>query len=244
MSPQIDPSSSSHDASAQAAAGESKGRVAFELLVIIATFLIIKGVAAQFTDFSVGPIAALIALTIAHFFLKRRGISWFDLGLARPASWLKTLAWAALIILVFMLAVAPLLGLVIFPALGLESPDISRFADLAGNLGLLLLWILLSFAVGGFVEEMLVRGFVLNRFRDLFGNIAYALPLAIVAQAALFGLAHSYQGFSGIIATGLAGLVMGIFYVVVKRSLWPLILAHGTVDSIGFIAIYFGAVPV
>ncbi len=40
--------------------------------------------------------------------------------------------------------------------------------------------------------------------------------------------------------TGAIGLVFGIAYLAVQRSLWPLILAHGLIDTIDMITHYFG----
>ena len=37
------------------------------------------------------------------------------------------------------------------------------------------------------------------------------------------------------------GLAPGTAFVIVKRSLWPTILAHGTVDTLGFVEDYLGA---
>lgn len=38
--------------------------------------------------------------------------------------------------------------------------------------------------------------------------------------------------------TGMIGVVLGTLYLVFKRNLWPLILAHALVDSLAFTAMY------
>ena len=63
--------------------------------------------------------------------------------------------------------------------------------------------------------------------------------IAIVGQAIIFGLVHAYQSPAGMIKVGLIGLVFGISYLAVKRNLWPLILAHGLIDSLDMISHYF-----
>lgn len=232
------------DMTSQPAVGGGSVAISLELLAVLVAFPISELLAAQFGEIRLGLIGTPIGLLVAHYFLRKRGIRWRDLGLRRPDSWGKTLAWTVAVIVTVFLMAGALVNAVLLPALGLKQPDFSIFNDLPGNLGLLLFWLTVSWSSGGFIEEMLARGFLLNRFRDLFHKSAYAYPLAVVAQAILFGLAHSYQGLSGFITTGVAGLVMGIYYLVGKRSLWPLILAHGTVDSIGIVAVYLGAVPV
>jgi membrane protease YdiL (CAAX protease family) len=64
--------------------------------------------------------------------------------------------------------------------------------------------------------------------------------LAIIAQAIMFGLGHSYQGLYGIVLTGAIGLVMGITYWLGGRWLLPVILAHGLVDTISITQVYLG----
>ncbi len=226
--------------SSEPATGGGKGAIVLELLAVMAAVPFFDVVAEQFGEFRLALFGTLVSLLLAHYFLKRRGLTWWDLGLRRPDSLWKTLACTvAVIVTVFL--VGGLVNGVLLPALGLELPDLSAFKNLPGNGDLLLFWLVMSWISGGVIEEMLARGFFLNRFRDLFQNSAYAFPLAAVAQAALFGLAHFYQGLSGVIATSAIGLVMGIYYLVGKRSLWPLIVAHGMVDTVGVVAIYLGA---
>ncbi|CAN0277659.1 unnamed protein product, partial [Chrysoparadoxa australica] len=55
-----------------------------------------------------------------------------------------------------------------------------------------------------------------------------------------FGYGHVYyQGLRGLIATGLIGLSLGILFLIYKRNLWPLVIAHAAVDCLGFTALYF-----
>ncbi len=89
-------------------------------------------------------------------------------------------------------------------------------------------------------EEIFFRGFLLTRFTTLFGTGRYALPLAILAQAIWFGSGHASQGVSGIIMTGAIGVVVGAFYVTrARRSLIPLIIGHGFVDTVSLTINFF-----
>jgi membrane protease YdiL (CAAX protease family) len=54
----------------------------------------------------------------------------------------------------------------------------------------------------------------------------------------LFGLAHQYQGLSGMISTGLVGLALGILFLKSRNRLWLTILTHGVYDAILITLIY------
>ena len=46
--------------------------------------------------------------------------------------------------------------------------------------------------------------------------------------------------FLGYEDSGMAGLVLGITYMLSGRNLWACILAHGFIDTFGVIALFFG----
>ncbi len=76
---------------------------------------------------------------------------------------------------------------------------------------------------------------------DLFGNESkLAWVIALVGQAVIFGLIHAYQSPVGMFKVGLIGLVFGVSYLVVGKNLWPLILAHGLIDSLDMVSHFFG----
>ena len=83
----------------------------------------------------------------------------------------------------------------------------------------------------GVCEEFLYRGFamaVLSR--------AGIVPWAVVLiSSVLFGLAHTYQGKSGIFGTTLMGLVFGIARLLLQ-SLVPVIVWHSVVDLVAGVA--------
>lgn len=58
-----------------------------------------------------------------------------------------------------------------------------------------------------------------------------------------FGLAHAYQGVTGIIDEGLAGLLLGMIYLRTGRNLMVPIIAHGVQDSVDPILIFLGKYP-
>ena len=82
----------------------------------------------------------------------------------------------------------------------------------------------------GFLEEVLMVGWLLTRLRQLRVN-----PwLAIVASALIRGMYHLYQGGGQALGNVIMGLVFG--YVWWRwRRLWPLIIAHTLMDVVAFV---------
>lgn len=79
----------------------------------------------------------------------------------------------------------------------------------------------------GFCEELLFRGFLIWAFQPDLGPW-----LASGLSAVVFGVAHAYQGVSGMVRTGLLGLAFTAI-VLVTGSLWPAILLHAVLDVMG-----------
>ena len=100
--------------------------------------------------------------------------------------------------------------------------------------------IIIAWGAAGFCEELIFRGFLLNQFARLFGGSKAGWGLAIIFQGALFGLGHYTQGLTGIIITGLIGLLFGVLYILAGRNLWCLILAHGIIDTLSLTQDYLG----
>jgi membrane protease YdiL (CAAX protease family) len=81
-----------------------------------------------------------------------------------------------------------------------------------------------------FCEEFLFRGFLLTQLNRWFHSVGWAWVVCSVA----FGLAHSYQGWSGMIRAGLLGALLA--YPVVRfGSLYPSMLAHGLIDAVALV---------
>ena len=56
----------------------------------------------------------------------------------------------------------------------------------------------------------------------------------------LFGYGHYYKGPSGIVDSGVAGLILASAYMLSGRNLWVAILAHGFIDTFGLTLAYLG----
>jgi membrane protease YdiL (CAAX protease family) len=79
----------------------------------------------------------------------------------------------------------------------------------------------------GFCEELIFRGFLMERFRRLTGS----KTLAIGLQGLAFGLAHGYQEWRMAVIV-LYGFMFGVF-ALWRKSLRPGMLAHGIQDAAG-----------
>ena len=183
-----------------------------------------------------------LVVTIAIFWVmsKIRGSTWSDFGLARPNSWGRTIligVGVTLGIVVSFVLLASLIQLV-FPV---PQQDLSRLEIMHGNLPNLILNVVAAWFTAGFLEELLWRGYLMNRLVDLQGNkTKLAWVIALVGSAIIFGLGHTYQGLGGVIKITALGLLFGAAFLTVRRNLWPLVIAHAVLDTISFVQIYFG----
>lgn len=124
-----------------------------------------------------------------------------------------------------------------------KQPDLDVFRALHGNLKWTLLAVTGAWTLAAFGEEMVYRGYLMNRVADLFNRTRRAWIISLIAVHIAFGLAHAYQGLTGIIDEGLMGLLLGIIYLRTDRNLTVPIIAHGVGDTIDFLLIFFGKYP-
>ena len=190
-----------------------------------------------------GPLVNLgLVVTIAIFWVvsKIRGSSWTDFGLARPKSWARTILMGVGVTLgvtVSFILLASLIQLV-FPV---PQQDLSRLEIMHGSLPNLILNVVAAWFTAGFLEELLWRGYLMNRLIDLQGReTKLAWAISLVGSAIIFGLGHTYQGLGGVIKITILGLLFGVAFLTTRRNLWPLIIAHALLDTLSFVQIYFG----
>jgi membrane protease YdiL (CAAX protease family) len=211
------------------------GLLALELALIAAIFW---GDAAGVVPISKTPFVLLVGWAS----LRLRGLRWRDVGFALPARWPRLvaigIAWGAgmwlLEFYVTMPALDRLLG---------YGTDLSVFNDVAGNAQVLAIYLIASWILAAFGEEMAWRGYALPRIAGLFGNGRRAWILALVLVNAAFGLAHLYQGWNGVIQAAVGGMLLGVLYLVTGRNLVAPIVAHGLGNSLDFVLMYLGLYP-
>lgn len=178
----------------------------------------------------------MLGITLVWLSLRRRGTSWDEVGLGRPRSWIRTIALGAVVAVVIFVVTQVVLRSLVLPLVG--APDSSRFAAIAGSPLLLSGGLFSVWTAAAFGEEILYRGYVMQRLAQLAGDGAWAWLGAAIAQCIVFGLIHFYQGLSGIVITGFVGLQFGLALLVVRRNLWVLIIAHGLIDTVSLVLIF------
>ncbi|HMA43257.1 MAG TPA: CPBP family glutamic-type intramembrane protease [Gemmatimonadales bacterium] len=224
-----------------ARAPSGRVRDAMEVITVLALMYAVRLLAHRLgLTFGVGAVSIVAGLALATWLLAREGESWRSLGWRRPPSIGAAAAWTIGTFLV-LIAVLPALLQPIAAALGLPPQHLERLGDLRGDLTRFLILLLpLGWGTAAFGEEMLFRGYFNTRLARAFGGGRVALAAAAVGQAALFGLVHLYLGPKGVLNAFAIGLVSAAVYAANGRNLWPLILAHGLVDTVGLTALRLG----
>jgi CAAX protease family protein len=89
--------------------------------------------------------------------------------------------------------------------------------------------LLVAFA-NGWAEEIIVVGYLLTRLEQL----GVGARAALVWSSVLRGCYHLYQGFGAGLGNVAMGLVFGYAWQRTGR-LWPLVIAHGIIDTVAFV---------
>ena len=174
--------------------------------------------------------------------LRLRGLRWKDVGFARPQSWGKAVVIgvvAGASMQVFELFVTqPLLARWLH-----KMPDLSDFNDVVGNWKLLLFYMVLLWTLGALGEEIVYRGYLMNRVAKFFHGSQKAWIFGLIAVSVIFGCAHLDQGATGMIENIWDGLLLGALYLLCGRNLATPVIAHATMDTLDFVLIYLGKYP-
>jgi membrane protease YdiL (CAAX protease family) len=89
------------------------------------------------------------------------------------------------------------------------------------------LWVLLSISAG-ISEELVFRGYLQRQLTAFTGRTS----LALILQAAVFGVAHGYQGVQACLAIALYGALFTLL-ALWRKSLRPGMIAHAWTDIAG-----------
>lgn len=119
-----------------------------------------------------------------------------------------------------------------------QQADMSNYNYLQNNIPMFLLTLFGVYIVASFGEEVIYRAFLINRMMELGLDNRTGKITAVIISAVIFGLVHYEWGPMGIVQTGFMGLVLGFFYLRLNKRLWPLILAHGYMDTILMVQLY------
>ena len=211
-----------------------------DLMAILVTLIIVKQTLLPFSFLYAGPASTFSAMVVGTLLLRRRGLSWADLGLRWPESWLKTVGLTVLAI-VMVISCMGLVGAV--ADMLLEDVRASgRFDHVEGDPLAYLVMMFLVWTHASFFEELLFRAFVINRASSFLGGGFKADVIAAVFSAVFFGYRHYYyQGMNGALTTGAVGLTFAILYLWFGRqNILPLILSHGMINSLGMTMRFLG----
>jgi membrane protease YdiL (CAAX protease family) len=181
-------------------------------------------------------------LLLAWISLRLRTVQWKQIGFTRYRTWAKTL----------LFGIAFGVGLEFFDLFGKQPlltrllgkpPDLSNFSAVRGNLKFALVAIALIWILAAFGEELVYRGYLMNRIADLGRGTRTAWIVSLFVISALFGFSHYQQGLTGIIEEGSDGLILGLLYVAFRRNLAIPIVAHGVCDTIDIALLFLGKYP-
>jgi uncharacterized protein len=181
-------------------------------------------------------------LLLAWISLRLRRVQWKQIGFTRYRTWATTL----------LLGVACGVGLEFFDLFGKQPllsrllgkpPDLSNFAAVRGNLKFALVMIGLIWILAAFGEELVYRGYLMNRVADLGHGTRAAWIVSLVLISALFGFSHYQQGITGIVEEGSDGLILGLIYLACRRNLAIPIVAHGVCDTIDIALLFLCKYP-
>jgi uncharacterized protein len=124
-----------------------------------------------------------------------------------------------------------------------KPPDLDDFRILTGNLKITLLAIALAWTLAAFGEELVYRGYLMNRVADIGRHTKPAWICSLIVVSLVFAFAHTYQGVTGVIEAGIDGLFLAIMYLRTGRNLSVPIIAHGVQDTVDVFLIFLGRYP-
>lgn len=181
----------------------------------------------------------VVLLVVSSASLWLRGQRWRTVGLRRPASWpralLRGVGAGTAVQLISSGIVTPLLR-------GDRPPAAGGFDLIRGNFLLFAVSLVLMWLLAALGEEMVYRGYLLNRLADLFGTTRRGWTVSLLIVTAVFSLAHWPDGLFTMLESLATGLIFGGLYLWPGRNLWPAIIAHGVSNSIALTLIYLGVV--
>jgi membrane protease YdiL (CAAX protease family) len=184
----------------------------------------------------------LYLFPLAWISLRLRSLRWKDVGLVRFHSWRRTLVMGILggagIEFLELFVTQPLLERITG-----KAPDLSNFLMIRGHVKTAILLLLYVWIVAAFGEEMIYRGYLMNRVAGLLQNKRVAWIVSLLAVSIVFGFAHIGQRITGQLENVLDGLLLGLIYLGCGRNLAVPIVAHGVTDTVDLLLLFLGRYP-
>ena len=237
---------------------DTRRSIRVEVLIVLAVTLGVSGIRALISLIQRVLAAAPLSAQQVSVVAPQSSVSWADLAL-QLTSIVSGLSWGLLGVYLLWRA-----GFRLGRDIGLSwrIGDLGRAVGIAATIGLVgIVFVVVTYRLGvstritpatldgnwwtipvlvlaalenGFLEEVLVVGYLLTRLRQLGMN-----PwVALVLTSLLRGSYHLYQGYGQAVGNVLMGLVFGFLWLKWRR-LWPLIGAHTLMDVGAFVGYYF-----
>ena len=209
----------------------------FQLVALILAAIWLVLVVVRFRRSNVVLIGGLFVIglftLIAFIFGK---VTPVELGLGQPKSWLATILFA-MVGLAVMLAYSPVADR-LASRWFTKPPTLQAFGAIQQSLPKLIIGILAAWVLGGFLEELVARGIVLNSLESVLTqplSAPVAAGIAICVAAAGAGMMHFYQGPRAMVIIAQLSILFGILFMVSGHNLWAVVICHGLYDTIAFV---------
>jgi len=173
--------------------------------------------------------------------LRLRGMRWKDVGFTRPSSW-KLALFVGLLAGLFIEAFELFISQPLLARWTGKMPDLSAFSAVHGHLKIVVIYILLIWILAAFGEELVYRGYLMNRLAGLF-RVRSRWVISVIVVAMIFGCSHTGQGSTGILENIWDGFLLGAVYLACGRNLTAAIVAHGVTDTLDLLLMYLGKYP-
>jgi CAAX protease family protein len=219
-------------------AGPSRREQWRETLVFL--FLIVPSMGLSFFEVRQGNLSFVLVavatilrdlsfVALIGFFLWRNRERWGRIGMKIEGGWNEVLLGAALFIPVFLGA-----GLLerLFRSMGLSAPPTPqpRFLTATGSKELVLGAVLVT--VVAFSEEIIFRGYLIDRL----SNVTRSTAAAVLLSSFIFSLGHGYEGTAGVATVGVLGLIFALVYLWRANLVAPIVM-HFLQDFIGIVMV-------
>jgi membrane protease YdiL (CAAX protease family) len=211
----------------------SSSAVHILIILIVSALLIITGLRKQ------PGLGILGAVIIILLFLFSRGDSLGAIGFTKPDSWFMTILTGLVLGIVIQLFSVMLIEPFSEKITGTKH-DHSLIDSVKGNWKVFIQWLLLVWIFVAVIEEGVFRGFMMTEIINILGVAIPGLLISVLFTSVVFGLSHGYQSRSGIISTGIVGVILGVIFILSDFNLWLAIFTHGFIDTIGIGLIAIG----
>lgn len=204
------------------------------LIMVVSGLLIITGLKKQP---GIGIIGSVVVIVIT-LWLRKDSLA--TLGFSAPQNWLATILLGLALGLVIQLMSVTLIE-PLTERLTHTTHDHSVVDNVKGNWKAFIQWMLAVWIFVAILEEGVYRGFLMTETARVLGTGFGALLISVIFTSTVFGLSHGYQGRSGMLSTGIVGILLGSIFAWSDFNLWLVIFTHGFIDTIGIGMIAIGA---